>query len=210
MQHKISPTEAGIITKLVTTLQPGWSAEEFLSKLADVREQRDFPEFMAQLTQCALAGLMIDEALAPVVPHVCPPSVVEQTSQQIDWLEYRSDSAAPVYASVVNEDDISKSTLLKKKRPADEIVRPPSDDPDHWRNRFAADIERGKQQREQDLRAARAEALPVAQPATAAAADHDQRPDQPQTSPHAAETAPNQTGQGYTWGPEDYEDYHDR
>jgi hypothetical protein len=201
MQHKITPAEASIITKLVTTLQPGWNAEEFLSKLADVREQHDFPEFMAQLTQCALAGMMIDDALLPVQPHVCPTI----TASDDAWL-----AGAPV---VVNEDDITKSVLLaKKKRPESEIVRPPSDDPDHWRNKFAHKFDEGVRQRIADLEANRAEQLPPStsrpQSAPAAVAHTDSVPDPAASSPELFQPVPNQ--QAYSWGPDDFEDYHDR
>lgn len=199
MRHKISPAEATAITKLVSTLQPGWDSKEFLSKLADVREQHDFPEFMAQLTQCALAGLMIDEALAPVVPHVCP-----EPQQSEEWL---------ARVNVVNEDDITKSVPLRKKRDlGEDVVRPPSEDPNHWRNRYAHKIDEGKREREALLAQSRTEQLParasVEQPATAAATPQQSVPDPAAIAPELTQPVPN--GGAYTWDPSEYEDWHDR
>ncbi|WNM67285.1 hypothetical protein SEA_WYBORN_42 [Arthrobacter phage Wyborn] len=154
MKHKLTRSDAIALTKLVTSLQPGWQAEDFLTKLAEHREQQHMGDFVKQLVEGALAGEMIDDALRPVQPHVCQ-SVVQQTSQQIDEHEAWLNSPA---ASVVNEDDPTKSVLLRKRKPEQEIVRPPSEDPNHWRNRFAADIEAGKQAREELLMQNRAAA----------------------------------------------------
>lgn len=158
MKHKLTRQQAVHLTQLVTSMQPGWDNNDFLTQLADHREQENMGLFIAQIVEGALMGEPIDEALRTVQPHVCT-AIVNDTA----WLE-----GGPA-AVVVNEDDPTKSVLLRKRKPEAEITRPPSEDPNHWRNRFAHLISEGKQKRESDLMALRATdaAAPQQQPSVA-------------------------------------------
>ncbi|ASR78070.1 hypothetical protein SEA_TIMINATOR_40 [Arthrobacter phage Timinator] len=146
--HKINKDQAIALTKLATSLQPGWDAKDFMSELARHREQDDFPRFVGRIVEGALMGEAIDDAMKLPPAHACP--VVETRDEA--WLN-----------AVVNENDPSASRLLAKPKLDTPAAKPPNEDPNNWRNRFARDIEAGRQQRQSDLMKNRA-AEPLGSP----------------------------------------------
>ncbi|ALY10497.1 hypothetical protein SEA_GREKAYCON_40 [Arthrobacter phage Grekaycon] len=146
--HKINKEQAVALTKLVVSLQPGWAPEDFMQELGRHREQDDFPRFVSRIVEGALMGEAIEDAFILPPAHMCP---VTDTPDEA-WL--RGEPSV----SVVNEHDISQSKLLSKPKLDTPAARPPNDDPNNWRNRFAREIDKGKQQRQADLLKNRADA----------------------------------------------------
>ena len=152
--HKINREQAIVFTKFATSLQPGWDAKDFMSELARHREQDDFPRFVSRVVEGALMGEAIDEAMKLGDPHVCPTVESDAATRDEEWLN-----------AVVNDTgDITKSRLLAKPKLDTPAAKPPNEDPNNWRNRYAREIEQGKQEREQKLlqnRAAAPQGNPV-------------------------------------------------
>ncbi|ASR80593.1 hypothetical protein SEA_JORDAN_40 [Arthrobacter phage Jordan] len=146
--HKINKEQAVALTKLVTSLQPGWAPEDFMQELARHREQDDFPRFVSRIVEGALMGEAIEDSFVLPPAHMCP---VSDTPDEA-WLRGEPNVV------VVNEDDITQSRLLSKPKLDTPAARPPNDDPNNWRNRFAREIDKGKQQRQADLLQNRADA----------------------------------------------------
>lgn len=139
--HKINKDQAIALTKLATSLQPGWDAKDFMSELARHREQDDFPRFVGRVIEGALMGEAINDSMILPPAHQCPVAdVPDQQTRDEAWL-----------SAVVNEGDITQSRLLAKPKLDTPAAKPPNEDPNNWRNRFAANIEQGKQDRERLL-----------------------------------------------------------
>ncbi|QOP66281.1 hypothetical protein SEA_PIPPA_40 [Arthrobacter phage Pippa] len=146
--HKINKEQAVALTKLVVSLQPGWAPEDFMQELARHREQDDFPRFVSRIVEGALMGEAIEDSFVLPPAHMCP---VSDTPDEA-WLRGEPNVV------VVNEDDITQSRLLSKPKLDTPAARPPNDDPNNWRNRFAREIDKGKQDRQRLLLQNRADA----------------------------------------------------
>ncbi|ALY09368.1 hypothetical protein FDH48_gp38 [Arthrobacter phage Jawnski] len=143
--HKLTGTQAQALARLVTDLQPGWTHDEVVGALADNRMQADFPAFVQRIVEAAMMGEELSEAFLMKPPHVCP-VIIEtvaaepQAARDDAWLN-----------AVVNENDPTASRLLSKPKLDTPAAKAPNDDPSNWRNRFAREIDNGKQQRQRDL-----------------------------------------------------------
>ncbi|QIN94369.1 hypothetical protein SEA_ABBA_40 [Arthrobacter phage Abba] len=130
---KLSKDEAVALTATLALMRPDWVKAEIVNLIGAHREQESFGAFVEQAVAHALAGHPL---IAIVHPFERPAPLV-------------------VFPGVVNEDDPSKSRLLRKSDSSDSreaVVRHPNDDPKHWRNRFKADFEKGKREHEELLR----------------------------------------------------------
>ncbi|ASR84714.1 hypothetical protein FDI26_gp38 [Arthrobacter phage Beans] len=143
--HKLTGTQAQALARLVTDLQPGWTHDEVVGALADNRMQADFPAFVQRIVEAAMMGEELSEAFLMKPPHVCP-VIIEtvaaepQAARDDAWLN-----------AVVNENDPTASRLLSKPKLDTPAAKAPNDDPSNWRNRFAREIDKGKQQRQAEL-----------------------------------------------------------
>lgn len=130
---KISKQQAAAIVALLVATRPDWDKTALLNLLADNREQPVLSRFVGRCLYVAEqegsrpAAIFQKAPQAEVIPSVDNPG----DNGAVDSLLLRTDDYRPV--------------LLRQ--PRENVKREPNPDPAHWRNRFSAEYEQGRQKR---------------------------------------------------------------